>query len=360
MKNLYIHIPFCKRKCDYCAFYSETDCTVQQKSAYINKICDLLDTSDTSSVETIYIGGGTPTLLEFELLEKLLKNLHKCIDFSKIKEFSIESNPETLDMDKIILLQDHGVSRLSMGVQSFSQKHRLTLGRHTAQEAIENVLKLLQRKPFRHFNIDLIYGIPFQKTEDFAADLKRVYEVGCDHFSAYNLTVEEQTALAGEGIEIDDDAACEMYETAGNFKPYSRYEISNYALDENSQCLHNKNIWQGDTLLGLGAAAASFDGVDRRIQVEDIERFMQGAEPEKDTISIEERQNEIFAVNLRTVRGWDKEQWEKKFPFSWDKMLQKVENIAKLYDDCFVISNANIRLSCKGLLFWNEISTELL
>lgn len=360
MKNLYIHIPFCKRKCDYCAFYSETVCSAAQRSDYIDCIGKRLETVDTHNFETIYIGGGTPTLLEFDELEKFLKILHKYVAVNNLKEFSVESNPETLTMDKIMLLQDYGVSRLSMGVQSFFEKHRLTLGRYTAQNAIENAVKLLQSKPFKHFNIDLIYGIPFQTFADFSADLKRVYEAGCDHFSAYNLTVEEQTALAGEGIEIDEEAACCMYEAAGNFKPYSRYEISNYALNENSQCLHNKNVWQGETLLGIGPSAASFDGIDRRIEIDDFEKFMHGEPPEDDIISAEERQNEIFFVNLRTVRGWTKSEWEKKFPLSWNIMLQKVENIAKLYDDCFVIYDDIIRLSDKGLLFWNEIASEFL
>lgn len=360
MKNLYIHIPFCKRKCSYCAFYSATASTALQRDAYIERVGEELQRVDTSQFETIYTGGGTPTLLETAELEKLLKILHKKIDFSKIKEFSIESNPETLTLDKIILLQDYGVSRLSMGVQSFMEKHRLTLGRITAQKAVENAVKLLQSRPFKHFNIDLIYGIPAQTLEDFCADLKHVYEAGCDHFSAYNLTLEEQTELAGDGIELDEEAAVEMYQAAGDFKPYCRYEISNYALDENSQCLHNRNIWRGETLLGIGPAAASFDGVDRWTQIENLERFMQYEVPEIDRISAEERQKEIFLVNLRTVEGWSKAMWEKKFPFSWEKMLQKSTDVAKLYDGCFETDETSVRLSDKGLLFWNEISMEFL
>ncbi len=360
MKNLYIHIPFCKRKCSYCAFYSATDCSALQRGAYIERIGEELRRADTSQFETIYIGGGTPTLLETPELENLLKILHREIDFAKIKEFSVESNPETLTLDKIIMLQNYGVSRLSMGVQSFMEKHRLTLGRITSQSALENALKLLQSRPFKHFNIDLIYGIPAQTLEDFCSDLKRVYEAGCDHFSAYNLTLEEQTVLAGEGIVLDEDAALEMYEAAGNFKPYCRYEISNYSLNENSQCLHNRNIWRGETLLGIGPSAASFDGVDRRTQVEDLELFMRYESPEIDRISAEERQNEIFLVNLRTVDGWTKAMWEKKFPFSWEKMLQKSTDVAKLYDGCFETDETSVRLSAKGLLFWNEISMEFL
>ena len=360
MKNLYIHIPFCKRKCDYCAFYSETSCSREQRIAYIELVGKTLAAADINEFETVYIGGGTPTLLEADELEKLLKNLHKYININSLKEFSMESNPETLTLDKIMLLQDYGVSRLSMGVQSFFEIHRLTLGRHTEQDALEKAVKLLQSRPFRHFNIDLIYGIPFQTVEDFAADLKRVYEAGCDHFSAYNLTIEEQTALAGEDIEINEDTACMMYETAGKFKPYSRYEISNYALSESSQCLHNKNVWRGGTLLGIGPAASSFDGVDRWTQVEDLELFMQGREPDMDIIPASTRQNEIFAVNLRTVNGWTKSEWEKIFPLSWNDMLQKVENIAKLYENCFVVSDDIIRLNDRGLLFWNEIASEFL
>lgn len=360
MKNLYIHIPFCRSKCDYCAFYSETQCSDLLIDNYIDYLQRKLSESVTSSFETIYIGGGTPTLLKLHQLEKLFEILHKSIDFDKIKEFSIESNPETLDRDKILLLQDHGVTRLSMGVQSFCERHRQTLGRVTSQSSIENALSELAKHPFKHFNIDLIYGIPGQNVKDFAADLERVKEAGCDHFSAYNLTLEEQTALAGEGIELDEDAACEMYEYAGNFRPFFRYEISNYALSESSECLHNSNVWKGETLLGLGASAASFDGVDRWTELADIERVVAGVAPEIDRIPFEMRQMEIFAVNLRTVRGWKKSEWGKKFPFSWDMLLQKVDYVAKLYPECWVIEPDNVRLSEKGLLFWNEISMELL
>ena len=360
MKNLYIHIPFCKRKCDYCAFYSETSCSEPDMDIYIDYLAEKLSAVNTENFETIYIGGGTPTILNLKQLQKLQFVLHKYIDFSKIKEFSIESNPETLDCDKISLLHDCGVTRLSMGVQSFNEKYRRTLGRRCSQNAIENALNELAGNPFRHFNIDLIYGIPGEKIAGFAADLERVKEAGCDHFSAYNLTLEEQTALAGEGIELDEDAACEMYEYAGSFKPYSRYEISNYALTETSQCLHNSNVWKGETLLGLGPSAASFDGVDRWTEVADIKKLIGGEPPEMDSISPMKRQMEIFVVNLRTVRGWQRAEWEKKFPFSWDMLLQKAVSTAKLYPGCWVIESDSIRLSELGLLFWNEISMELL
>lgn len=360
MKNLYIHIPFCQRKCDYCAFYSETSCSAEETDLYLNRMASLIAQSSANPFETIYIGGGTPTLLTFQQLEKLLKILHKYINFQNITEFSIESNPETLDEDKILLLQDYAVSRLSIGVQSFKEKHRLTLGRHTRQEKIEKAVNLLRKHPFKHFNIDLIYAIPGQSIADFSEDLQRVCDCGCDHFSAYNLTIEEQTALAANKIIINEDTACMMYETAGNFKPFHRYEISNYALSTQSYCRHNCNIWQGDTLLGLGPSAASFDGIDRHIEVENLHDFLSGTPPETDRIPAERRQMEIFAVNLRTVNGWTKAQWEKKFPFSWNNILQKSRNVAKLYPGCWHITENHIKLSDTGLLFWNEISMELL
>lgn len=327
---------------------------------YIDKLDAFLRNSSCSNFETVYIGGGTPTLLTGAELEKILKILHKYIDFNKIKEFSIESNPETLTVEKIAVMHQYGVSRLSMGVQSFAEKHRLMLGRITAQDSIENAIRLLQKNPFKHFNIDLIYGIPGQGLEDFENDLRRVYDAGCDHFSAYNLTIEEQTALAGEDFELDEDAACMMFEAAGGFRPYKRYEISNYSLDVNSECLHNKNVWHGGTLLGFGPSAASFDGIDRWTQVADINAFMDGTAPEIDRIPVENRMSEIFAVNLRTVAGWQKVQWEKKFPFSWDLMLKKASDVAKLYPGLLEITEESIRLNSDGLLFWNEISMELL
>ena len=360
MENLYIHIPFCIRKCDYCAFYSESGSSAGLKNAYIDCLDVFLHEHECGDFETIYIGGGTPTILSNAEIERLFGVLHKHIDFNRIKEFSVESNPETLNADKINLMQQYGVSRLSMGVQSFKEKHRLMLGRITEQQAIENAISLLHKKPFKHFNIDLIYDIPGQSVTDFAEDLHRVREAGCDHFSAYNLTIEEQTALAGADFELDEDAACEMFELAGAFKPYRRYEISNYSLDGNSECLHNRNVWRGGTLLGFGPSSASFDGVDRWIQVSDTKAFMSGAAAELDCITHESRMMEIFAVNLRTAEGWQKDVWEKKFTFSWELLLQKAHDASKLYPGLMEIDERSIRLNDKGLLFWNEISMELL
>ena len=359
--NYYIHIPFCRSKCGYCVFYSEANAAGETVEAWLQECCRQLRALPPDECETIYIGGGTPTILTIPQLEQLFQAL-KTLEPSGKTEISIEANPETLTPEKVELLRKH-VTRLSTGVQSFSPALRQTLGRNCTQNALKNALKWIRQATFPHWNIDLIYAIPGQTPEMWQQELYHAAELGCDHISCYNLTPEEGALLASELIPNEDDSA-RMWQQTGEILSRSginRYEISNYARP-GGECRHNMHVWRGGLLTGIGPAAAGFDGRRRMIQKESLKKWLAGDAPEIDELSIPARLNEIFAVNLRTVSGWTPELWEKvPFADSWTHRQMIIrECMQKTSRKFFDISPERITLSPDGLLFWNTIAESLI
>ncbi len=300
--------------------------------------------------ETIFVGGGTPTLLP----DELLKRFCEVVLFARA-EISMESNPETLTPEKFAILAD-SITRLSLGVQSFDRDFRQVLGRCTSDEAIASAIKLARNSKLS-FNIDLIYGIPGQTLEDWRNELKQVIDCGVNHVSCYNLTIEEGTLLAeraGVSAVADDDLAADMWYAAGEIlgeAGLKRYEISNYARPE-AECRHNLNIWHGDNYLGLGPAASSFDGTDRWVQPSNLETWLKGGKPETDAIDAEMRRSEIFAFGLRTIEGWERQSW--KFS-DWDERRDHMKKLG-FPSDILKITADRIRLTEKGLLLWDSIA----
>ena len=358
--NLYIHIPFCRKKCDYCSFFSVTDNSLGDK--FLAKlISDIARTADLygKKFKTLYIGGGTPTLLTEKQLEMLFAGLERYLDLKSFEEISIETNPESLNREKLAIVEAY-VNRISMGVQSFNENLRKILGRDCSNTSIYRAIELIGESKIKNFNIDLIYAIPAQTIKDFEYDINEVKKAGAKHLSCYNLTIEEQTRLAGKNIKIDEDSALELYNVAVSNGFFKQYEVSNYAISEEFQCRHNKNIWQGGTLLGLGPAASSFDGEKRFTQSSSIENYLADKGVEYDIISFEERRNEIFAINLRTCMGWSRAEFEKLYPNAFDLYLQKVAELSLQYPQAFDYSLNHIRLTAEGLLFWDTIAMEIL
>ncbi len=358
-RNLYIHLPFCRSKCDYCAFYSQTG-QEAQINGYLARLKQELDQLDLPlPLKTVYVGGGTPTLLNEEQL-RFLSAMLPAAD-----ERSIESNPETLTPEKVAILAD-SFSRISMGVQSFSAEKRRILGRHCTDKAIFSALELLSSAHFKHRNIDLIYGIGGQTALEWQADLQQALQFPIDHLSCYALTLEENhrlqpNAQLSDHVEREADMAelTAAYLAAHQFK---QYEISNYAKPD-GECQHNLNVWHGEAYLGLGAAAASFNGQLRFTQVADLNAYLNHTPPELDQLPTAERVNEVFVMNLRTIQGWSPQLWQQtalpEKP-AWQTMLNKVQSHAENYPECWHITPERIALSTYGLSFWDNIAVELL
>lgn len=362
-ENVYIHIPFCSRKCDYCSFFSVPNPGKNLVDAYLNRLEeDLADANLSIPVKTIYLGGGTPSLLSCAQLERFYAMIRKYVPLLPSAEISMECNPETLSPEKGEIILDF-VNRLSIGVQSFNHKLRSKLGRQSKDSDIETALNSLRGRRIKEFNIDLIYGIPGQSLKEWEHDLETAAAHDISHISCYCLTIEEGTALAtafnGENL-VDDETAAEMWSLTGAFlesRNIRRYEISNYAKP-GSECAHNINVWYGQPYLGLGPASTSFDGRDRWTQPSSLEKWLEGHAPEMDIIDPEYRMAEIFIIGLRTVEGWNHNRWkdvylQKTMYVNWSIMLERAFRVKELHPDLINVSEDNIRLTEKGLLFWN-------
>ncbi|MEK7699233.1 MAG: radical SAM family heme chaperone HemW, partial [Planctomycetota bacterium] len=265
-KALYIHIPFCVKRCNYCDFNSTVSAS-NTIDRYLDAVEREFETlKDRYLFHTVYIGGGTPTVLNEFQLERLLDSaIHYGMVSDNTKEFTVEANPATLTETKARLLKERLVNRISMGVQSFQDKHLKTLGRiHTGDDA-KDTFALLRRAGFHNINIDLIFGCPGQTLDDWEKDLEAAIGLNPEHVSTYALTYEDETPLARDMqnkviSKLDESVELEMYKTAityGTNNGYNHYEISNFAKS-GYECLHNYFYWKNLSYAGVGAGAFSF------------------------------------------------------------------------------------------------------
>lgn len=315
--HLYIHIPFCARICPYCAFYKE-----RPDSSQTDRFCEaILREVEVRAAywrimpETIFIGGGTPTALTTAQLEFLLGGLGDHLDLSAVREWTVEANPGSVSARKAALLRNLGVTRISLGVQSWDDTLLTLLGReHNAAQA-EASFQLLRDTGFENLNIDLMFGLPGQTLAQWEATLQKTIALGPEHISTYCLTYEEDTEFfarqaRGEYREdADSDArflerTMEILEDAG----FEHYEISNYARAGHASW-HNRGYWAGEDYLGIGPSAFSTIGLERRQNVPDYRRYsdlvLAGGSPVSltEALTAEIKRGERIALSLRTMRG---------------------------------------------------------
>lgn len=365
MAGIYIHIPFCKRKCSYCDFYSvaKTGLSDAYVSALLREFHIRNEEVDLDDIATIYIGGGTPSVLTLAQMEMLMKGLREKVNFANVREVTIEVNPDDVTEDYIAGLKFLGVNRVSMGVQSFIDSELKAVNRrHNAAEAI-SALEAIRRAGIANVSIDLIYGLPGQTIESWQYTLDTLLSLDVEHVSAYNLSYEEGTALTrlrdmGRIIEVDEDTCVEMYEmlcSRLSEAGYEHYEISNFARPGMYSC-HNSNYWNGTPYLGLGAAAHSFDGAVRRYNPNDVKSYLETINQGQPAYESEREEwwqmyNEMVMVSLRTMWGVDATIIEKRFGA---RMRSRFENIARDYitrglmaksGNCYRITESGVMLS---------------
>lgn len=359
--NCYIHIPFCASKCGYCAFYSEVCQNATLHTRFLEHLATQLYNVPADRVDTVYVGGGTPTLLDDANLQRLIRLIKDNFNLAADAEISIEANPETLTAEKVALLRTF-FTRISVGVQSFNAEFRHRIGRKCSDEALCQALDLIRKAKFQHWNCDLIYSLPGQTVDDWQQDLTLAAECGADHISCYSLTPEENAAL-GAAFAVDDEREEKMFFLAekilAKYGIY-RYEISNYARS-GCECRHNLNVWRGGLLRGFGPSAADFDGRTRHIECASLEKWLAGGAPEVDELAPAARCNEIFAVNLRTCAGWTPQLWEQVPQHdSWANRLKIAEKLQKTFPGALTVTPERIKLSAQGLLYWNNIAEEII
>lgn len=308
MNNLYIHIPFCRAKCYYCAFYSVT--AQPQIERYIDAIIKEITLRNVPPPHTIYIGGGTPSLLGADGLCYLLSKLNAVLDLSNICEISIEANPASATQEFIKAAIKLGITRLSFGVQSFNDKTLQHIGRiHTATQAIE-AISYAKKIGFQDVGFDLIASLPSVTKSEWQQTLDTAMALAPMHISVYDL-VPEPTTPIGKCYNIDPDDAMDTIASTEDFLSkygYSRYEISNYA-QLGFECKHNLNVWHGEDYIGIGPSAASREKLTRITNAPDLSAYItslsEGSLPPRTitTLSQKEDAEERFIHNLRLLEG---------------------------------------------------------
>lgn len=366
-ESLYIHIPFCIKKCLYCDFLSVAYNELLAK-AYTDALCKelVLKKDIAGELKTVYIGGGTPSILPEECFGQLFKCLKDNFKFSDSPEITVEANPGTVDKSKIDAMLSLGVNRLSIGVQSFNDDELKTLERiHTSDEALK-AIETIKNSGIDNFSVDLIYGIPGQTLDSWKKTVSKAVGLSPAHISSYELTPEKDTPLyrliQSGGIKMpDEDLVLSMYNYAIDYlasKGYEHYEISNFAL-HGFKCLHNLNYWERGEYIGAGAGAHSFIKGFRSKNTDDIRRYIKdlnkGTIPEAESAEIkrDDAIKEFIFLNLRKTEGIN---------------LAKAEALGlnmpgvcmELIEDGYLeIKGDYLRLSRKGIVIANAIIVKL-
>lgn len=327
MAGIYLHIPFCARRCLYCDFFSGTDKKWEEKyvDALIGELELRRDYLGGERVETVYFGGGTPSQLPPEAFARIFEQLYRLYDLDEGAEITLEANPDDLSDAYVQALRCLPFNRLSMGVQSFKDDDlRFLNRRHTARQAREAVQRC-QDAGFANISIDLMYGLPGQTVAEWEWSLEAAIALGVQHVSAYHLIYEEGTALhrlkeAGRIVPVSEETSVAMFSllidrlTAAGFV---HYEISNFGR-EHFFSRHNSSYWIGRKYLGVGASAHSFDGVSRQWNVASLPGYLEGIGQGRPVVEVEQldrntRYNEFIITGLRTMWGVSLEAMEREF-----------------------------------------------
>lgn len=324
MAGLYIHIPFCKRKCGYCDFYSCTRLEMRPAAlaALLGEMEAERDFLPARPLDTIYIGGGTPTLYTPRELQSLITRAQELWGYRHGAEITVEANPDDLTPQYLEALAATDVNRLSIGIQSFLDRDlRLMNRRHTAAQAI-GAVKDAQRAGFSNISIDLIYGIPGMDGDEWRGNIDAALGLDVHHISAYHLTIEDGTPMGraqarGEFTPVEENRSEEQYlllHTMLAGAGYEHYEISNFARP-GLRARHNSSYWSGEPYLGIGPAAHSFDGVRRRGFPRSLELYLtdRAGNYITETLTPDDRFNEYVMTRLRTAEGVDTGRMEALF-----------------------------------------------
>lgn len=373
MEGIYLHIPFCKRRCIYCDFFSTTQS--ERKAEYVRALCRELEMRkeylDKEPIETIYLGGGTPSQLEKKDFEDIFSYIYKAYPVTSDAEITLEANPDDLTPEYIAMLRTLPFNRLSMGIQTFQEPIlKLLQRRHTARQAIE-AFQECRKAGFQNISIDLMYGLPGETSASWEQDLTQALSLHPEHISAYHLIYEEGTALwklrqQHKVEEADEDLSVSLFRalidrltTAG----YDHYEISNFCLP-GFHSRHNSSYWTGKKYLGCGPSAHSYDGISRQWNIASLDKYIAGITNDSPAFEIEEldlytRYNDFIITSIRT---------------EWGMPLSRLRNEfgEKLYNYCLRMANPHlkqgtleikentIKLTRKGIFISDGIMSDML
>lgn len=351
MTGLYLHIPFCKQKCNYCDFVSFA-ASDALKEKYIDALIKQIRAQKTIRPDTLYVGGGTPSALPVALLEKLFFAVEESFGFIKnFKESTFEMNPESVSEENVSLLKKYGFNRVSLGLQNTCDAHLKTLGRLHDYQTFLAAHALLRAYGLSNINIDLIAGIPGQSFDDFKLDIKNVLALKPMHMSVYGLQVEEGTRFYLDGVEPNQNLMRTMLEYAHHelaAHGLKHYEISNYSAP-GREALHNKNYWENGQYLGLGLGAASFLGGSRIQTTADVEKYLAGV----DIIDFKEKLNGKAALGesvLLALRKLDGTAYSEEIKADFGRSVD-----ALIKEGLLECDGQNIKLTLEGIFMANRV-----
>ncbi|HFE9700235.1 TPA: radical SAM family heme chaperone HemW [Clostridium perfringens] len=372
--SLYIHIPFCAQKCLYCDFpsFARKD---HLRKAYIEalnkEIISLREKHNNLEINTIFIGGGTPSVLEADELECLLKEVAK-LNMAKDIEYSMECNPGNLTEEKLEVMKKYGVNRISMGLQAKQDNLLKGLGRiHNYKTFKENFL-LAKKVGFNNINVDLMFGLPNQRLNEWEETLREIISLDPAHISAYSLIIEEGTAFynlyENDKLKLPtEEEERKMYHLAKKIleeNGFNQYEISNYAK-EGKECRHNLAYWNMDNWIGVGSAAASYINEKRIKNISSVEEYINSINEKGEAVeeiitnSKNDNMEEFMFMGLRKINGIDENEFKKRFSMNINDVYGEILN--KYIDEGLLIrESGRIFLSEKGIEISNIIMADFL
>lgn len=368
--GLYIHIPFCKQKCLYCDFVSDTNYDKNLHKAYINALMKELvlrkQAFKDRTVETIYIGGGTPSVVDISLYENFFKKIFSVLDKDKIKEITFEANPESVSQETASFLLSIPNARVSLGVQTTNDEILQTIGRIAHKKDTDNALTLLSQ--IDNISVDLILGLPKSDADTTSRDINYITErVNINHISVYFLEIEGKERLKKNWKDIlpSEDALIKSYfHTLGVLysKGFERYEISNFSRGEKFRSKHNMRYWNMDEYAAIGVSASGFYNAVRYTNTHDIKKYFDLLDNETLPIDFAENttddiyKKEYIFLALRKKDGINLMKYKEKFG---ENFISKFENMIKKYEAYFDIDKTKISFSDEGMLYLNEIVSSL-
>ena len=369
MAGIYIHIPFCKKACHYCNFHFSTklDLVDTMTEVIIKELDQRHSYLNTSGIETIYFGGGTPSVLSAESIDNILSAIKKYYALTDSAEISLEVNPDDISTSYLSALKDIGINRLSIGVQSFYQKELEFMNRsHDAEQALQSIIDI--KNYFDNFSVDLIFGGQFTEGSNWENNLAKVIELDIPHLSCYSLTIEEDTVfgnwLKHDKLQaIDDDIQRQQFITTADTLEahgYLHYEISNYAKP-NMLAKHNTNYWKEKPYLGLGPSAHSYDGKTRQWNPSHNTKYITAINNQdrcyhEEALTIQDKYNEYILTGLRTMWGLDMERIN-SFGHQYQAHLTKVLE-TQINEGSVSTKDNHIYLTREGKLYADNVAQE--
>ena len=377
VRGIYIHIPFCHQICNYCDFNKVffKNQPVDQYIEALGKEIEMVVTKNPEKfqhIETIFLGGGTPTALSAKQIERLLQIIKEHIPVGEVKEFTSEANPDELSEEKLEALLAGGVTRLSMGVQSFDQSLLQKIGRTHSNEHVYETIELAKNVGFKNISIDLMYGLPGQTMAQWKDTLAKALALNLPHYSAYSLIVEPKTIFyiqysKGKLVLPTEDLEAEMYDLLMNEMEAAgvkQYEISNFAK-AGFDSVHNKIYWDNDEYAGFGAGAHGYIKGIRYSNIAPIKKYIETVEANKlpliheHEVTLEERLEEQMFLGLRKTEGVPHHVFEQKFAQSMqEKFPKQIERSVK--DGLLELDQQGLRLTRKGRFVGNEVFQQFL